>query len=140
VAAAAGGLVNSTPQEWLCTADFALIWWYASQRRGARSRRYLQAFKLRLRLNGIANLREPFPSRPKRIHSKTYARLRGLGERLEGDLRDNPRFLDRETDYGCLPPVSNKTKVIFCPLCLRLHSLYQRDQTLTEFAPHPNLS
>ena len=38
------------------------------------------------------------------------------------------------------PPVSNKTKVIFALLCLRLHTLYQRDQTLTEFAPHPNLS
>ena len=32
---------------------------------------------------------------------------------------------------SCLPPISNKTKVIFCTLCLRLHTLYQRDQTLT---------
>jgi hypothetical protein len=78
--------------------------WYASQRRGAKSRRYLRALKLRLRLNGIANLREPFPLRPKRMHRKTYARLRRLGERLEQDLRDNPHFLDRETDYGPLVP------------------------------------
>ena len=57
--------------------------WYSSQRRGAKSRRYLRALKLRLRLNGIANLREPFPARPKRMHRKTYVRLRQLGERLE---------------------------------------------------------
>ena len=30
--------------------------WYASQRRGSKSRRYLRALRLRLRLNGIANL------------------------------------------------------------------------------------
>jgi hypothetical protein len=78
--------------------------WYASQRRGSKSRRYLRALKLRLRLNGIANLREPFPARPKRMHRKTYARLPRLGEQLEQDLRDNPRFRDRETDYGPLVP------------------------------------
>jgi hypothetical protein len=78
--------------------------WHSSQRRGAKSRRYLRALKLRLRLNGIANLREPFPDRPKRMHRKTYARLRQLGERLEQDLRDNPRFRDRETDYAPLVP------------------------------------
>jgi hypothetical protein len=78
--------------------------WYSSQRRGAKSRRYLRALKLRLRLNGIASLRAPFPPRPKRMHRKTYARLRQLGERLEQDLRDNPRFRDRETDYAPLVP------------------------------------
>jgi hypothetical protein len=76
--------------------------WYASQRRGSKSRRYLQALKLRLRLNGVANLREPFPQRPKRMHKRTYERLRRLGERLEQDLRDNSRFRDRETDYSPL--------------------------------------
>jgi hypothetical protein len=78
--------------------------WYASQRRGAKSRRYLQALKLRLRLNGVANLREPFPKRPKRMHKSTYDRLRQLGERLEQGLRDNSRFRDRETDYSPLVP------------------------------------
>lgn len=78
--------------------------WYASQRRGAKSRRYLQALKLRLRLNGIASLREPFPQRPKRMHKRTYDRLRERAERLERGLRDNPRFRDRETDYSPLVP------------------------------------
>jgi hypothetical protein len=78
--------------------------WYASQRRGEKSRRYLQALKLRLRLNGIANLRELFPPRPKRMHQRTYDRLRRQAERLEADLRENTRFRDRETDYSPLVP------------------------------------
>jgi hypothetical protein len=78
--------------------------WYSSQRRGAQSRRYLKALKLRLRLGGIANLREPFPDKPKRMHRTTYERLKARAEMLEHDLRDNPRFRNRETDYGPLVP------------------------------------
>ena len=78
--------------------------WYASQRRGATSRRYLQALKLRLRLNGIANLREPIPERPKRMHRNTYLRLRRRLENLEQPLRQSRRFLSRETDYSPLVP------------------------------------
>jgi len=74
---------------------------YASQRRGAKSRRYLQALKLRLRLNGIASLTEPFPKRPKRMHRKTYRRLCERAELLERDLQ---RFRFRETDYSVLVP------------------------------------
>ena len=48
---------------------------YASQRRGAQSRHYLQALRLRLRLNGTANLRAPIPERPRRMHVRTYERL-----------------------------------------------------------------
>jgi len=77
---------------------------YASQRRGAKSRRYLQALKLRLRLNGIANLNEPFPDRPKRMHRKTFERLRRKGEALEADLHENTHFRFRETDYSVLVP------------------------------------
>ena len=77
---------------------------YASQRRGAKSRRYLQALKLRLRLNGIANLREPFPDRPKRMRRRTFDRLRRKGEALEADLRENAHFRYRETDYSVLVP------------------------------------
>jgi len=78
--------------------------WYASQRRGAKSRRYLQALKLRLRLNGVASLNEPFPQRPKRMHQRTYDRLRRQAEVLEADLNKNSRFLFRETDYSVLVP------------------------------------
>lgn len=77
---------------------------YASQRRGAKSRHYLQALKLRLRLNGVASLSEPFPQRPKRMHQKTYDRLRRRAEILEADLRENTRFKFRETDYSVLVP------------------------------------
>jgi hypothetical protein len=78
--------------------------WYASQRRGTKSRRYLQALKLRLRLNGIANLSEPFPERPKKMHRQTYQRLRRRLEVLEGQLRHSRRFMSRETDYSVLVP------------------------------------
>ncbi len=78
--------------------------WYASQRRGSKSRRYLQALKLRLRLRGIANLREPIPERPKRMHKRTYQRLRQRLERLEHELRQSRSFMLRETDYSPLVP------------------------------------
>jgi hypothetical protein len=78
--------------------------WYASQRRGAQSRRCLQALKLRLRLNGIANLRKPFPERPKRMHERTYKRLSQRLESLERQLCHSPRFIERETDYSVLVP------------------------------------
>jgi hypothetical protein len=78
--------------------------WYASQRRGGKSRLYLQALKLRLRLNGIANLKEPIPDRPKRMHRKTYVRLRRKLENLEEQLGHSSRFVDRKTDYGPLVP------------------------------------
>jgi hypothetical protein len=75
---------------------------YSCQRRGAKSRRYLQALKLRLRLNGIASLREPFPERPRGMHRRTYARLRQRAERLERDLCGSRRFVLRKTDYSML--------------------------------------
>jgi hypothetical protein len=77
--------------------------WYASQRRGARSRLYLQALRLRLRLNGVANLREPIPPRPRRMHRKTYQRLRSRLELIEEELCAS-RFISRETDYSPLVP------------------------------------
>ena len=60
---------------------------YASQRRGAKSRKYLQSLKLRLRLNGVASLAAPFPERPPRMHEKTYQRL------LEKAELNRPGFL-----------------------------------------------
>jgi hypothetical protein len=76
---------------------------YASQRRGAKSRRYLQALRLRLRLNGVASISAPFPERPRRMHKTTYFRLRRRAEMLEQDLR-NSRFMSRKTDYFVLAP------------------------------------
>jgi hypothetical protein len=78
--------------------------WYSSQRRGAKSRLYLQALKLRLRLNGIASLREPIPGRPKRMRKRTYDRLRRRLQNLEEQLCHSPRFMMRETDYTPLVP------------------------------------
>lgn len=74
---------------------------YASQRRGEKSRRYLQALKLRLRLGGVASLAEPFPERPRRMHHKTYKRLKSYAEWFERDLHDS-RFKLRKTDYSVL--------------------------------------
>jgi hypothetical protein len=78
--------------------------WYSSQRRGAKSRIYLQALKLRLRLNGIASLAEPIPPRPKGMHERTYQGLRRKLEGLERQLGPESRFLSRETDYALLVP------------------------------------
>jgi hypothetical protein len=77
---------------------------YASQRRGARSRRHLQALKLRLKLGGIASIAEPFPARPRGMHKRTYFQLRQRAERLERDLRRSKRFLRRRPDYSVLVP------------------------------------
>jgi hypothetical protein len=75
---------------------------YSSQRRGAKSRSYLQALKLRLRLNDIATIGGPIPERPRRMHRQTYYRLCRRLEELEKKL--GPRFRLRETDYGPLVP------------------------------------
>jgi DNA-directed RNA polymerase subunit RPC12/RpoP len=78
--------------------------WYASQRRGVKSRHYLKALKLRLRLNGVANLRDPMPERPKGMHKRTYERLRRRLQKLEEQLCHSSRFVKRETDYAPLVP------------------------------------
>jgi hypothetical protein len=77
---------------------------YASQRRGAKSRRFLQALKIRLRLGGLASITEPFPERPRRMHRRTYLRLRRRAEQLEQDLRGSRRFLRKKIDYSVLVP------------------------------------
>jgi hypothetical protein len=75
---------------------------YASQRCGARSRRFLQACKLRLRLGSPASIAAPFPARPPRMHRRTYLRLRERAERLERDLSRG--FQTRKPDYTVLVP------------------------------------
>jgi hypothetical protein len=81
----------STPAEQRCAAR-------------ARSRSYLQALKLRLRLNGIASLTAPIPDRPKRMHRRTYQRLRERLEGFEQRVRSSRRFMSREVDYTVLVP------------------------------------
>jgi hypothetical protein len=77
---------------------------YASQRLGTKSRRYLQALKLRLRLGGIPSIAHPFPPRPSGMHLRTYFRLRHRAERLEQDLRRSRRLLSKEPNYSVLVP------------------------------------
>lgn len=72
---------------------------YSSQRRGAKSQRWLTALKLRMRLGGVASLAAPFPKRPNGMHRRTYNRLRSRAERLEHGLN---RFKWRRPDYSIL--------------------------------------
>jgi hypothetical protein len=73
---------------------------YASQRLSANGRAQYHACKLRLRLNGQAQLSKPFPERPKRMHRRTYQRLRREGMRLEAGLSN--RLRNRFPDYASL--------------------------------------
>ncbi len=83
---------------------------YASQCKSTQGRRHFEACKLRLRLNGIASLSEPFPERPRGMHKKTYQRLRRRAEQLEA--RISPRAKERPADYPnlvrYLPPLISK--------------------------------
>jgi hypothetical protein len=49
---------------------------YASQQETPMHRGISQAQKIRMRLGGSANLCEPFPEKPRRMHWRTYLRLR----------------------------------------------------------------
>ena len=51
---------------------------YASQLESLAHRGISKARKIRMNLGGGPNLLEPFPSRPKGIHLRTYLRMRGL--------------------------------------------------------------
>jgi hypothetical protein len=56
---------------------------YASQQETAMHRGIGQAQKIRMRLGGSANLCEPFPEKPRRMHWRTYLRLRARAEAAE---------------------------------------------------------
>jgi hypothetical protein len=49
---------------------------YASQQESPGLRKIRRSRKIRMRLGGGANLCEPFPEKPKRMHWQTYHRLR----------------------------------------------------------------
>lgn len=56
---------------------------YNSQREDASSRAMSKAQTIRKKLGASANLMEFFPAKPKGMHWRTYARLRGQGMALE---------------------------------------------------------
>ena len=59
---------------------------YESQRRSAKGRAWLQAYRLRQRLGGSLPVVDAIPPRPRRMGQKTYARLRERVELLERPL------------------------------------------------------
>jgi hypothetical protein len=65
---------------------------YASQQEGPRDRALTQAQNIRERLGGSVNLLDdPFPEKPRRMHWRTYRRLRQRAEAAE--LRSNALML-----------------------------------------------
>jgi hypothetical protein len=70
---------------------------YASQAKSTHGRRHFEICKIRLQLNGNASLLEPFPERPRRMHRKTYERLKARALNLEMDLP--PKLRGRAVDY-----------------------------------------
>src|SRR5262249_51446223 len=60
---------------------------YVSQRQGSQGRKRLAAAKLRLRqLGGLADIREPFPPKPKWMR-RTYQRIRNEIQALEAQAK-----------------------------------------------------
>jgi hypothetical protein len=53
---------------------------YASQQEPVQFRGITEAQKIRARLGGSADLRQPFPDKPARMHWRTYLRLRNRAE------------------------------------------------------------
>ncbi len=56
---------------------------YESQNEPRHDRVLRKAQKIRVRLGGSANMTEPFPSRPRYMHRRTYQRLRRQHEAAE---------------------------------------------------------
>jgi hypothetical protein len=56
---------------------------YESQQETPKQRGVSKAQKIRMRLGGTVNLFEPFPEKPKRMHWRTYLRLRARAEAAE---------------------------------------------------------
>jgi hypothetical protein len=73
---------------------------YATQRLSTQGRAQYRACKLRLLLDGEAQLLKPFPERPRRMHQRTYDRLRREGITLEAGL--SKRMRSRFPDYASL--------------------------------------
>jgi hypothetical protein len=70
---------------------------YACQTRSAHGRRHFEICKIRLQLNGMASLLEPFPERPRGMHRKRYDRMKARALDLEMDLP--PKLRGKTVDY-----------------------------------------
>jgi len=57
---------------------------YASQQESARYRGISRSRKIRMQLGGTANLLDPFPNKLRRMHWRTYQRLRARAAAGEG--------------------------------------------------------
>jgi hypothetical protein len=53
---------------------------YASQQESPTFRSISRSRKIRMQVGGSPNLFEPFPPKPRRMHWRTYNRLRARGE------------------------------------------------------------
>jgi hypothetical protein len=66
---------------------------YASQSASPANRAIRKARKLRVRLGGSANLLDPLPGRPRRMHRRTYGRLQAAA------LAAEERMIGLELDW-----------------------------------------
>jgi hypothetical protein len=73
---------------------------YASQALSSQARPHFQACKLRLQLGGEASPTARLPERPRRMHQRTYERLKHQLLTHEGGL--SRRVRSREPDYPSL--------------------------------------
>lgn len=67
-------VLYSSDKLYACRYCYRLV--YTSQAENAYERALSETKKIRLRLGGTANMMEQFPSKPKKMHWKTYWRMR----------------------------------------------------------------
>jgi hypothetical protein len=68
-------------QLFACRGCYGLA--YSSQQQSPRDRNLSRAQKIRMKLGGSPSLLEPFPPRPRRMHTRTYVRLKARSQASE---------------------------------------------------------